>query len=277
MVKHLTVWPALAALALLGGGCRKNTASIQAYQICSMPDDCTFSGKCDAGFLGTPAIDVAGGVAMWLAVEMHNQLADNANEESGQVNTHDAHFESYTLEFSGARPGLLPASIANVPASGGYAQQIIPAGSTAVIGFEPFPIQLIADLQGAVPSGPDYDEVTVTATFKGRYEDGTKWETELDFPVRICQDCIFPVCSDATQVPIGACPSLHQEPHGAPSCTKPEVTCAGVGTFCGSNPNVMFGDANTLYVCGTAGAPPANSTTCANGCNASVTPNVCNP
>ena len=279
MVKHLTPWAGAAALVVLFGGCvRKNTASIEASAICTVPDNCTFGDTCGSQLIDTPQIDVSGVERMWLAVEVRNQLTNNADEESGRVNTHDAEFDSYSLEFSGARPAALPATIADIPATTGYAQQLIPANGTAVIGFEPLPLSLVGALAaGGTPAGPDYDEVTVSATFKGKFKDGSKWETSLDFPLRICHDCVFAVCSDTTQLPVSACPSLFQYPMGKPTCTEPTPTCLAIGTFCGSNPNVANGDLATLYACPAAGVSPANSTACPNGCDDTVSPNVCSP
>jgi hypothetical protein len=281
MVKHLTL-SAAAALVLLVGGCRKNEVSIEMFGLCSMPDNCTFGGTCGSLVIDTPLIDVTGaaadGDAMWLAVEVHNQLDNNADPESGRVNTHDAMFESYSLSFSGPRPSAMPATLSDIPATAGHASQVIPANGTAVIGFEPVPLSLIESLAaGTTPAGPNYDEVTVSVTFKGKVKDGSHWETSLDVPVRICHDCVSAVCSDATQVPISACPSLHQSPAGAPTCTKPPPSCLASGTFCGSNPGVANGDASTLYLCTAAGASPANSNVCANGCDDTITPNVCKP
>lgn len=207
-----------AALAALGPACAPdNTASVQPYAICAMPDDCTFKGECDGQYIGTPTLDISYGQEMWLAVEMHNQLSNNA-VEGVRVNTHDAHFESYSLEYDGIRAAIDPALVTDIAASGGRAQQVIPADGTSVIGFEPIPIGVVEALAATVPDYPDYDEVQVTATLKGRYDDGSKWEAPFKFPVRLCLNCIGAFCDDPTQHAVAACPSLAQAPAGAPTC-----------------------------------------------------------
>jgi len=214
--------PALALAALASGCTVENTASMQPHSVCSMPDDCTFSSTCDAQYIGDLKLDVSGGVPMWLAVEMHNQLANNADEELGRVNTHDAHFESYSLSYSSPVPGVDPATLTGIPSSGGRTQQIIPAGGSSVVGFEAFPIGVVAALQAAGPAvGPDYDEFVVKVTFKGRYEDGSEWEAPFKVAVRVCQDCVFAACSDPTQLLAGACPTVFQLPQGKPICVTP--------------------------------------------------------
>lgn len=272
---------ASALLAALVMGCApKNTASIEPARLCSMPDNCIFGATCTAQPISSAMFDLAYGEPMWLAVELHNQLENNADSGSGRVNTHDAHFESYSLSYSGRSSALGSAAVTGVPSSGGRAQQAIPAGGTAVVGFEPFPIDVVSALitAGGIPTGSDYEEVVVTVKFKGRYDDGAEWEAPYKVPVRVCANCIAPpACTDPTQVVTFVCPSAAQEPRGAPTCTASAVSCVTTGTFCGSNPNVSGGNANTLYVCTTAGSAPANSSACANGCDSSASPNACNP
>lgn len=212
----------VAALAVLGG-CRENTVSIQPASLCAMPDDCTFSDTCSAQYIGTPMLDLraAGADDMWLGVEIRNGMPNNADEASGRLNTHDAHFESYSLSYSGITPAVDPATITNIPSSGGNAQQFIPAEGNAVIGFEPFPHHVVNAIRTsgvAIPTAPDYDEVIVEVTFKGRLEDGSEWEVPYNVPVRLCQGCVPVGCEDATQVPVGACPQLFQLPRGAITC-----------------------------------------------------------
>jgi len=210
----------LLTFALLAAGCVKDATSfVEPYALCSMPDDCTFSGKCDAQYIGTPRLDVTGQTEMWIALEMHNQLEDNSDASSGRTNTHDAHFESYSVDYSGSG-GLLPPSTGDIPASGGRAQMVIPAAGTSVIGVNIFPQALVADLSnaGSLPLGPSYVEVTAKVSLKGRFDDGADWETSFTVPVELCQFCVSHTCTDPTQTPLAACPNLHQIPAGAATC-----------------------------------------------------------
>lgn len=211
---------ALAALAAVAQGCAPvNTASIEPYALCSMPDDCTFSETCDAQYIGIPTLDVAGQTEMWLAFELHNRLANNEDEGTGQANTHDAHFESYTVDYSGAS-GLLPPSTGELPSFASSVQQVIPASGTAVVGAFVVPQALVNELAASteIPTGPDYVTVQLKVKFKGRYDDGTKWWAPMALPLRLCRNCVGFVCTDPTQVPLTACPSLFQFPAGAPTC-----------------------------------------------------------
>jgi hypothetical protein len=213
---------ALAALAAVAQGCApKNTASVEPYALCAMPDNCTFAETCDAQFIGIPRLRVDGQEEMWLAFEMHNQLANNADEGTGQSNTHDAHVESYSVSFSGA-PGLLPPSTGELPSVGATVQQVVPAEGTSVIGAYVIP-QALEDLLFAsteIPDGPDYVNVDVKVTFKGRYDDGGTFEVPFKFGIQLCRGnlCVPVGCEDPTQTPLGACPSLYQSPHGTPIC-----------------------------------------------------------
>lgn len=213
---RLAAVPALALAALLGG-CVKNTVSIQATSICAIPDECKFSAKCDAQIIYNPELDVTGGAPMWLPVEMHNNMPADQDLKIGQLNNNDAHFESYTLDFGGLLPGIDPAMVTDIAASGGRAQQFIPANGTSVIGFEPIPLGVVNALAGGVPAWPDYDEVLVTVTFKGRLESGDKWEVPFKVPVRLWSNAPR-ICKDPTQAAVDACPSMYQNPRGALVC-----------------------------------------------------------
>lgn len=223
--RYATIVMAAAALTVMGPACvSENTASVKPYAICSMPDDCTFDEKCGAQYLGPVKFEPnpAAGLEMLLAIEMHNQLTQNGTEDgSGQVNTHDAHFESYTVEY-GDSGGLIAGSTAGIPSATFETQQVIPAAGSSVVSITPFPSTLISALDlAAVPVDPDYRTVDLTVTFKGRFDDGSTWEAPFRFPVRLCQGCISVRCDQPDQVAIGACPNLLQEPHGKPVCVAP--------------------------------------------------------
>jgi hypothetical protein len=213
---------ALAALAAVAQGCAPvNTASIEPYALCAMPDDCKFTATCSAQFIGIPRLRVDTDEEMWLAFEMHNQLANNADENTGQANTHDAHFEAYSVDYSEAA-GLLPPSSGELPSIGSSVQMVIPAGGTAVVGAYVIPQALVDELAASteVPVGPDYVTVVLKVKFKGRYDDGTKWWAPFSLPVQLCRGalCVSHGCEDPTQTPLGACPNLSQFPSGVATC-----------------------------------------------------------
>lgn len=224
MSKRLALSTVLAA-ALIAGCAPKNNASVEPYLLCSMPDSCTFAATCGTGTLDNPVLDVARaqalGEPMWLAVEMHNQLPSNGDPDSGRLNTHDAHFESYSLEYSGFVPSSSGTVLTDIPATSGRAQQTIPASGTAVIGFEPIPYGVVKAIGAGIPTGPDYVEMLVTVKFKGRYADGSEWEAPMKVPVRLCNDCVPTGCDDPAEVPVAACPELAQFPRGKVTCKLP--------------------------------------------------------
>lgn len=211
---------ALLALAAAAQGCAPvNTASIEPYALCGMPDDGVFSETCEAQYIGIPTLDVAGQTEMWLAFELHNQLSNNEDEGTGQANTHDAHFEAYSVDYSEAA-GLLPPSTGDLPSTGSSVNMVIPAAGTAVVGVYVIPQALVNELAASaeIPTGPDYVTVDLKVKFKGRYDDGTKWWAPFSLPVRLCRNCIGWICDDPTQTPLAAFPSLFQLPAGAPIC-----------------------------------------------------------
>jgi hypothetical protein len=200
---HLARTGLLAVALAASAGCvKENTASVEPFALCSMPDDCTFGATCGSNYLGTPTLDVAGLAPLILAIEMHNQLPNNADTSTGQANTHDAHLESYTASYG----------LAGVTDSTGTAQQVIPAEGTSVVAIALFD----EDLTGTITSAASG---VVTVTLKGRYDDGSKWESPYKIPFVLCNGCSpFVGCSDATQTLKSACPTLFQLPVGKPTC-----------------------------------------------------------
>ena len=182
---------ALAAL----GGCKKNTVSIQAASICAMPDNCEFAATCGAFFSGPAQLDTAGGVPLILGVELHNQLADNADPTLGQVNTHDAHLESYSVTYSGDFAG----------SDGFTTYQTIPAGGTAVA-----VVYLFTGTLSSSGSGLGRASITL----QGSYDNSNSWQTSFDFPVVLCAGCAPVVGCAGGVAPTASCPSEFQSPAG---------------------------------------------------------------
>jgi hypothetical protein len=214
MIKRLAL---LALAASLTAGCAsEDTASVQPFAICAMPDTCSFADECGAQYLGPLTFDPTQSTEMLVAIEMHNQLPNNEGPPgSGQVNTHDAHLESYTVVYGGS--GILTTGGADIPARTSTAQQTIAAGSASVVVIIPFQNDILSAFEN-VPLDPDYETVNLTVTLKGRFEDGGSWEAPFRFPVRICDGCIAISCDDPLATPVSACPSLAQEPHGKVTC-----------------------------------------------------------
>ena len=101
--------PLLAVLTLAVAGCAvDNMGSVQIYALCSMPDTCTFSGTCDAQYIGQTILDVALQDQLPLAIQVNNQRPPVT-----PVNTADAHVKTYVTEYSA------PAGVA-VPGTSGF-------------------------------------------------------------------------------------------------------------------------------------------------------------
>ena len=175
---------ALPALALALGGCRDNRASISIHGVCAPPTStCTFSGKCDAFYLGMATIDtnVSAAGELMLPIEVENQLQDNTNTQEFHTNSNDAHVDEVIVTYDGL---ALPQAVIG-------AQQLIPTGSTAVVAATIIPASaatLAALKTYATATGR---EMTATVKFGGYWDDGSRWETgEFPLPVVVCAGCV---------------------------------------------------------------------------------------
>ena len=186
---------ALPLLALGLGGCRDNRASVSIHGICSVPASCTFSGKCEAFALDVPTIDAGTSTSgrLLVAIEVENQLANNAQAETFRTNTNDAHVDEFMVTYEGIS---LPRQVIGT-------QAIVPTGGTAVVAVEIIPAALNA-LGTLGLYGPTTTPREMTAVLKlgGYWDDGSRWETgEFPIAVRVCTGCV-PSCAN----PAATCP-----------------------------------------------------------------------
>lgn len=160
---------ALAALLLAGAtGCVDYRQSVEPYGICSMPDNCAFSGGCDAYALGAVGYDPTAGTN-WLefGVELRNQLPNNKDLGVGRVNNNDAHVTSMRLEFEGPATGTIKLDVGH---------QAVPANGTAVVWSYVFPPAGVVTL----PLGT----YTVNVIYIGYYDNGREFESG-PFPIAV--------------------------------------------------------------------------------------------
>ncbi len=167
-------FPLIAALALaLSGaaGCAPDRMSLEPYCVCAMPDNCSFSGGCDACSLGTQTGN--GTAPLYAAIELRNQAPNNEDLKVGRVNTNDAHVTGYAVTFAGGGPAGFTVYEGTQP---------VPAGGSGVVIVKLAPI-------GAV------GKYTSQVSFIGYYDNGREFETE-PFPVgvEIVSTATFP-CS----------------------------------------------------------------------------------
>jgi hypothetical protein len=191
---------ALAIGVLLGAnGCVDNRASVQIQMICAPNETCTFSGECDAQFIGFVTLDHATSArdALWLVLQVENQLPNNADAATGRANTNDAHVDETVIEYVGV---ALPRAVVG-------SNFDVPAGGTAVISAEVIPdaIQAGPALQALAPSA-EPREIVAKMRMRGYYDDATRFETgEFPVTIRICSGCAPVLCGGA-----GTCPPLSE-------------------------------------------------------------------
>ena len=176
---------AAAAIALLAAGCVPDRMSLEPYGICSMPEKCTFSGKCETYHLGAIGYANAAG-PYWLeaAVELRNQVQNNGDVNTGRANSNDAHVTGVELEIDGPATGNISQDVGN---------QQVPAGGTAVVWTYLLPPAAIQPL----PSGT----YTVTVRYVGYYDSGREFKTG-DFPVgvEVTSAAVGYTCADPAKV-----------------------------------------------------------------------------
>ncbi len=180
---------ALATAALLGAlagasGCADNRASIQIQAVCVPTDDCTFGETCDAQYIGYPTLDTTASTsdALWLVLQVENQLPDNSDAELGRLNTNDAHVDETVIEYEGSTGTLGPAAIGS--------NFYVPATGSAVVSVR-------VPLAGAAAG-----LVRASIRMRGYLDDASTFETgEFPVVVRICAGCV-----GSCGAGIGTCP-----------------------------------------------------------------------
>jgi hypothetical protein len=183
----------LVALA----ACRDNRASVQIQSICAPTKDCTFTGSCDAVYVGYPTLDVGTNAAgsMQLYFQVDNQLPDNTNLPNGRVNTNNAHVDQTVVDFEG--PAISQAVL--------QTNHTVPAGGSTVFRIEVIPaiLNARAALQAYAGLGPARD-MLANLRLRGYYDDGTRFETgEFPVAIRVCQGCLGLVCGGGATCPPG--------------------------------------------------------------------------
>ena len=265
MIKQLASL-GLVAIALLGSGCAKDVGFIRVEKVCQVPDDCTFSaGGCTESILSRPVIDVAQSLTLQLYIDVTNQLDENGNDE-GAVDTHAAYVDRISTSYSILDPGY------SISGSGSTTVGTILPRETKTVKMYVIDEDAGTAL-GALaipawnPATQNYVDMVAHITVHGHLEDRSTFETEpYDLAVRVCRGCL-PVCAAGAVCPPGASGQL---PIVCEAPTPPAVACLTEGTYCGSDPNIMNGDPDMLYVC--TGTPPevVNASLCDNGCDAAA-------
>jgi len=215
-----TLLLALAALA----GCNRTNASILIEATCAPPSPTSTNGGCswDVGTCSAEAIglsyyDVYNHDALdpgpntdgfFLGVQVDNQLTNNADPSTGQVNTQDAFVDTFTVDFWNDS-GL------DLPSITGPAQiqNTVPAGGSAVIGIYPIDVNTSVTLYNALSGTTGLVHVIATVKLHGTLGDGSGFVSEeRKYPVYVCADCIPTLtCTTAGDIP-ECCPAMFQSP-----------------------------------------------------------------
>jgi hypothetical protein len=184
--------PAVLALALLAG-CRDNAASIEIFETCLPPapdtttGQCAYPATCAAQPLGTYMIDLAGTDILSAVMQVNNQLANNAKPDTGQVNTNDAHVDTFTVSYE--VPGVSLASVVGPV----QIQNTIPASGAGVVAVDLLKLSAadFATLSAAAPV-----HIVATMRLKGSIDDGSRFETaERKYGIDACVGCMgVPSC-----------------------------------------------------------------------------------
>lgn len=187
----------LVLLALATAGCVDYKVPVNFANVCAAPDDaqaCAFAATCDAVLASARPVvitqragSIGGGVnALFLPLQLDNQMADNGNVESGQVNTHDAIIESYDFTYEGQFPAT---KVTNYFANGR-----VPAEGSTVVVVPVIPQASLAEIQTLMAAAAVTEaSVVVTVVAKGKLLDNSDWKTG---EYRIAVDVIDAVCAD---------------------------------------------------------------------------------
>jgi hypothetical protein len=183
----------LATAALLGG-CVKPSATVEIYQACAPPaptaEGCIYpTGTCSLSPLDTYTMDVDVTSSMFLAVEVHNQLADNANPSTGAANTHNAFVNHYSVGFSASLPGT-SGDIENAVASNG----------SSVVGVRLIDSDTWQALYNQLHGTNDTVRMTANLKLSGVWGDQSHFETApRKFGIEVCAGCfVAPTCTTGT-------------------------------------------------------------------------------
>ncbi len=193
------------APALGLGGCTDVRVPVQFYGLCGFPDALTCdppAGKCVKYQNGQLYLHYQSRDSLDMVAEFHNQRPNNADTDSGAVNTADAMITEYRYTFSASPPVRL------APLSLPYMTTPIGPGGTATVWVPVIPISTVAELR-ATAGYQGYISVEITA--RGQFGDGSTFEAKgITIPVWVIASAPAPyTCPDPAVTPT-FCPSEYQ-------------------------------------------------------------------
>jgi len=200
---YVLLAPALAALA-----CGKvNLASLEPGPLCAEPDpqpDCKYQNTCAAiNAFGRLSADLAAINELIAPIQWNNQAPSDADTTAGRVNNRDAFIEEFRIHYTG---------LANLPDGSVTQTFVVPAASSQTALVELIPPAMVTIIGTAIAAKPGFTEVVAEVKARGRYADGTTFETGgMKIPVDVCLGCFgaAPACPTAGQF-LYCCPQYGQ-------------------------------------------------------------------
>jgi hypothetical protein len=214
--------PIAAALALAASGCADNMGTVQIFETCTVPDDCTFTGECSAAFIGEIVVDVGQQDHLTLFLQLNNQRTKTEG-----VDNADAYVQEFVTEYDVlAVPSPGTTGAFSAPGTSGHVANTVPSSGSSVLMFQAITpsvgAALVPQIPSSTPTAPKYVDLRARTRLKGTYTDQTSFETAAyEYPIRVCKGCL-PVFCLSTEVPISCPPdSAGQTPGQTNGCLTP--------------------------------------------------------
>ena len=176
---------AAATLALGLSACAAEFSPVSIFELCKPPDpdtangSCLYPATCEAGFAGTPVLDVTTAkIDFRLPVQINNELLDNSLAADGRINTNNALIQSFEMTYTGvaAASWNVGASV-RVPTKG---------SSGAVLRLIQYPFD-----PAFTPAGSAFTNIVVNVRGHGILDSQDSFTTAwFQVPVRVCAGCL---------------------------------------------------------------------------------------
>lgn len=186
----------LLALAVAACG-TQNLASLEPGPLCAEPDPqpgCLYQSSCaNVNALGRLVADLGAISILYAPVQWNNQAPDNTDTSAGRINSRDAFIEEFRIKYTG---------VLALPEGRVKQSFLIPAGASQTAIVELIPPDIGVIIGAAIAARPGYTEVVAEVRARGRYADGTTFETgNKIIPIDVCLGCFGarPTCATAGQ------------------------------------------------------------------------------
>jgi hypothetical protein len=203
---------ALPAVVLAVAACKaENHASVNIQAICYPTTTCSFSSTCDKHIIGPVTMDFSRRTNAPLVLQVQNQLQDNSSTDTSRVNTHDAHVDQVSVDYSGLPLPSVTYDVTNqgIPANGNsviMVAAIYPSAANQAI------------LQAAFPGTNQGTNLVAKIRLRGYYDDGSRFETgDFQTGLQVCNGCLS---ASPCGPGLDACPGIGMDPVACGSLTQ---------------------------------------------------------